>query len=117
MPDLDTIEINDKSHVILLHEDIKALRQEMNSFGREVTTALNKLVKIEEKQGFMAKAYESLQRQAEKAEAKHDALELRVDALEKDAPMNKKVTNWVLTLMSAVAIGVITAGLKIFGIV
>lgn len=114
---MESTDTGDKSHVILLHEDIKALRQEMNSFGREVTTALNKLVKIEEKQGFMAKAYESLQRQAEKAEDKYDALELRVDALEKDAPMNKKVTNWVWTLMGAVAIGVITAGLKIFGIV
>ena len=114
---MGSIDTGDKSHVILLHEDIKALRQEMNSFGREVTNALNKLVKIEEKQGFMAKAYESLQRQAEKAEDKHDALELRIDALEKDAPMNKKVTNWVWTLMGAIAIGVITAGLKIFGIV
>ena len=114
---MGSIDTGDKSHVILLHEDIKALRQEMNSFVREVTIALNKLVKIEEKQGFMAKAYESLQRQAEKAEDKHAALELRVDALEKDAPMNKKVTNWVWTLMGAVAIGVITAGLKIFGIV
>ena len=34
-----------KAVQFLLHEDIKALRQEMNSFGREVTTALNKLSK------------------------------------------------------------------------
>lgn len=100
-----------------MHTDISALREGVSDNIKELTEAVIKLVKVEEKQTYLTRAYDALVRQHEKALVEHDALETRVDALEKDAPMQKRVTNWTLTLILGIAAGAIYAGFKLLGIV
>ena len=99
-----------------MHADISGLREGVSENIKELTLAITKLVKIEEKQTYMAKAYDALVRQNEKNDTRHEALELRVDTLEKDAPMQKRVTNWIITLILGVAAGAVYGALKLIGI-
>ena len=99
-----------------MHTDISALREGVGASMKDLTLAVTKLVKIEEKQTYMARAYDALVRQNEKNDNKHEALEARIDLLEKDAPLQKKVTNWILTLILGVAAGAIYAALKLVGV-
>ena len=100
-----------------MHTDISALREGVSDNIKELTEAVIKLVKVEEKQTYLTRAYDTLVRQHEKALTNHDALEARVDLLEKDAPMQKRVTNWTLTLILGIAAGAIYAGFKLLGVV
>ena len=99
-----------------MHTDISGLREGVSDNIKELTLAITKLVKIEEKQTYMARAYDALVRQNEKNDIKHEALETRVDTLEKDAPMQKRVTNWIITLILGVAAGAIYGALKLIGV-
>ena len=99
-----------------MHTDIAGLREGVSDNIKELTLAITKLVKIEEKQTYMARAYDALVRQNEKNDLKHEALESRIDTLEKDAPMQKRVTNWIITLILGVAAGAIYGALKLIGV-
>jgi ABC-type enterochelin transport system ATPase subunit len=100
-----------------MRNDITDLRTEHGEKYSELVNAVVRLIKAEEKQVYLARAFEALVRQNEKNDLKHEMLESRVDILEKDAPMQKRVTNWMLTLILGIAAGAIYAGLKLIGVV
>lgn len=100
-----------------LHTDIKSLRESLEVNMREMTAAITKLVRFEERQAFMMKAHEAAVKRSEKAEVDFDALTSRVETLEKDAPMQRTVNKWVLTAVytiAASAVGYIGHILKFF---
>ena len=85
-----------------LHDSVDELRSTMRESVREMSQAIQTLVRLEEKQF-------ALNRIAEETKEHFKALEARVDALEKDQPMTKQVTKWVIG-----AIGSIVAAAGMF---
>ena len=85
-----------------LHEDVTDLRYTMKESVKEMSQAIQTLVRLEEKQF-------ALNRTAEEMKENFKALEARVDALEKDQPMQKQITKWVIG-----AIGSIVAAAGMF---
>lgn len=90
-----------------LHEDVGEIRESLKDSMKEMSGALTKLVQIEERQVFTNQAIERALKISEKAHTriddcedevgkKFDALEARVDTLEKAAPMQGQVTKWVM---------------------
>lgn len=97
-----------------LHEDVGEIRESLKDSMKEMSSALTKLVQIEERQVFTNQAIERALKVSEKAhtridncedevEKKFDALEARVDTLEKAAPMQGQVTKWVMGAVWAAA--------------
>ena len=85
-----------------LHEDVTDLRCTMKESVKEMSQAIQTLVRLEEKQF-------ALNRTAEETKENFKTLEARVDALEKEQPMTKQVTKWVIG-----AIGSIVAAAAMF---
>lgn len=94
-----------------LHNHISDLRDSMKDSMKEMANAVNKLVRIEEGQMHMMQAHERLALQLDKHEDRCRRLEDRVDALEREAPMNKQVRNWVFAAVTGVVsmVGVFAA--------
>jgi len=99
-----------------LHQDFTLLREGMNDGLKELAQAVNKLVKVEERQSYMARSYEVMERKLEKADVKFESLEARVDVLEKEAPMQRTISKWILAAIGAVISAIAVYGLKLFGI-
>ena len=83
-----------------LHEDITELRDTMKESVREMSQAIQTLVRLEEKQL-------ALNQTAEETKKNFKELEARVDALEKDQPETKRIVSWAY---KAVWAGVIAVG-------
>lgn len=64
------------------------LKDEIRDSMKEISAAVTKLVQMEERQIHMNHSTEELR-------LNFKELETRVDVLEKDTPMNKKVQSWV----------------------
>lgn len=79
-----------------LHEDMTDLKLSMKASMEKITEAVTKLVQVEERQNNMTTNYERVVTQFEK-------LEERVDALEKEQPMQKNTAKWVLRAVWAAA--------------
>lgn len=92
-----------------LHNHISDLRDSMKDSMKEMANAVNKLVRIEEGQMHMMQAHERLALQLDKHEDRCRSLEQRLDELEKEQPMTKQVTKWVIG-----AIGSIVAAAAMF---
>lgn len=75
-----------------LHADVGELRGNM----KEMAGALIKLTQIEVNQMYTNQNYERLNANLEKSSLKYETLEKRVDDLEKEQPMTKQVTGWVM---------------------
>jgi len=85
-----------------LHSHISDLRDSMKESMKEMATAVNKLVKIEEGQVHMMQAHTRLVELQDKQVARCDALEKRLDDLEKDVPMNRQIRNWVISAVTGI---------------
>lgn len=72
-----------------LHEDVTELRDTMKESVREMSQAIQTLVRLEEKQL-------ALNQTAEETKQNFKSLESRVDALEREQPMTKQVVSWVM---------------------
>ena len=92
-----------------LHEDVTELRDTMKESVREMSQAIQTLVRLEEKQL-------SLNQTAEETKKNFKELEARVDALEKEQPMNKQVVDWVLRAVYAVVAAAAMAAAKLLGL-
>ena len=96
--------------------DMQDFKSTVNSNIEKLSDVVNKLVQVEERQLHMTKSYERLSSQLDKTESKYEVLETRVDALEKEAPMNKQIGKWVMTAVFG-GLGVLaTIILKTIGI-
>ncbi len=92
-----------------LHEDVTELRDTMKESVREMSHAIQTLVRLEEKQL-------ALNSTAEETKKNFKELEARVDALEKEQPMNKQVVDWVLRAVYAVVAAAAMAAAKLLGL-
>jgi len=116
----DTIESTPVHHepdrLTALHDDIRSLRESVDYNIRDLTAAITKLVKIEERQTYQMRAYNAVILRAEKAETKFDLLEARVDTLEKDAPLQRTISKWILSAVWTICFAAVGGLLKLLGI-
>ena len=99
-----------------MHSDIGDLRESVKDSMKDIAVALNKLALVEERQSNMMQAHERLIKQFEKSDEQKTALEIRIDALEKDAPMQKQVTKWFLTAVWTAAAAAVAYVAKFVGL-
>lgn len=92
-----------------LHEDVTELRDTMKESVREMSQAIQTLVRLEEKQL-------NLNQTAEETKRNFKELETRVDALEKDQPMQKQVTKWVIGAVGSIVLAAASFVAKMLGI-
>lgn len=84
-----------------LHTDVGDLRVTMVESMREMTAAITRLAIFDERQIQMNQSYDRLAKEIEKHSEHREKLEARVDELEKQAPMTKQITTWVITGVGA----------------
>lgn len=84
-----------------LHTDVGDLRVTMVESMREMTAAITRLAIFDERQIQMNQSYDRLAKEIEKHEQHHEKMEARIDELEKQAPMTKQITTWVITGVGA----------------
>lgn len=73
----------------LMHEDVSDLRNDMKESLKDISTALMRLVQLDERQEHSKLGMQRL-------EARLDSVEVRVVEIEKVLPETKLVTGWVL---------------------
>ena len=78
-----------------LHEDVTDLRFTMQESVKEMSHAIQTLVRLEERQL-------NLNQTAEETKQNFKLLEARVDVLEKEQPMNRQVTKWVMGAVGSI---------------
>lgn len=97
-----------------LHVDVTDIRGTLKDSMKEMTTAFNKLIQLEEKQTYILqnidrlakvaeRAHERLDRQLVDEQGKYEKLETRLDTLEKESPLQKQTSQWVLSAVYALA--------------
>jgi chromosome segregation ATPase len=72
-----------------MQNDVSDLRDTMRDSMEKMSIAITKLVQMEERQLFMNQSYDRLSNTLDKMNEKCEKIEARVDALEKEQPMNK----------------------------
>lgn len=102
--------------ISLLHGDITELKDSMKESMREMAIAVNKLVAVEIRQEAINQAYVQVTSQLEKEIIKRESLENRVDALEREQPMNKQVVKWVIGAVGTVVLAAASFVAKMLGI-
>lgn len=96
-----------------LHEDM----QDLKTSQREMTSAFQKLLVIEERQTAASASLERAFVALDKTSNDVYAVEKRVDSLERDAPMQKQTSNWVVSAVWGAAILAVTIIAKKIGII
>ncbi len=86
-----------------MQNDVSDLRDTMRDSMKEMSVAVTKLVQMEERQLNLNQSYERLNATLEKMSNKSEKLEERVDALEREQPLTKQVTKWVIAAVWAIA--------------
>ena len=82
-----------------LHSDM----QEMRAVQSKVADALIDLARLGEKQQYTADSLKRALTSMERLDQRVVGLDRRVDMLEKDAPMQKQTSNWVISAVWAAA--------------
>ena len=96
-----------------LHGDM----QDLKTSQREMTSAFQKLLVIEERQTAASASLERAFVALDKTSSDVYAVEKRVDSLERDAPMQKQTSNWVVSAVWGAAILAVTIIAKKIGII
>lgn len=96
-----------------LHGDM----QDLKTSQREMTSAFQKLLVIEERQTAASASLERAFVALDKISNDVDAVEKRVDSIERDAPMQKQTSNWVVSAVWGAAILAVTIIAKKIGII
>lgn len=73
----------------LMHEDVSELRNDMKESLKDISAALVQLCLVEERQEHHKLA-------TAKLEQRIDAIDARVDVIEKEQPQTKLVTGWII---------------------
>ena len=92
-----------------LHEDVTDLRYTLKESVKEMSQAIQTLVRLEEKQF-------ALNRTAEETKENFKVLEARVDALEKEQPETKRIVSWGYKAVWAAVIAVAMFAAKSVGL-
>ena len=94
-----------------LHTDITDLKDSMKESMKEMAVAVNKLVAVEVKQDAMNQSYERIVQHLERETVKREALENRIDVLEKSQPEMERLKDWfykgILALVAVVGMFVL----------
>lgn len=77
-----------------MQSDVSHLRDTMQDSMEKMSTAVTKLVQIEERQIYMNQSYDRLGQTIDKMQDRSDKLEARIDALEKEQPETKRIVGW-----------------------
>ena len=96
-----------------LHGDM----QDLKTSQREMTSAFQNLLVIEERQTAASASLERAFVALDKTSNDVYAVEKRVDSLERDAPMQKQTSNWVVSAVWGAAILAVTIIAKKIGII
>ncbi len=96
-----------------LHGDM----QDLKTSQREMTSEFQKLLVIEERQTAASASLERAFVALDKTSNDVYAVEKRVDSLERDAPMQKQTSNWVVSAVWGAAILAVTIIAKKIGII
>lgn len=96
-----------------LHGDM----QDLKTSQREMTSAFQKLLVIEERQTAASASLERAFVALDKTSSDVYAVEKRVDSLERDAPIQKQTSNWVVSAVWGAAILAVTIIAKKIGII
>ena len=96
-----------------LHGDM----QDLKTSQREMTSAFQKLLVIEERQTAASASLERAFVALDKTSSDVYAVEKRVDSIERDAPMQKQTSNWVVSAVWGAAILAVTIIAKKIGII
>ena len=122
MPEKDPIEQKETAILVVverlhsLHSDVNDLRESMKESMKEMSTAVTKLVQMEERQYHTTSIMESYMKQAEKTEEKYEKLNERVIELEKNSDILIWIKRGILGLATLVCLLVLKlAGLSING--
>ena len=99
-----------------MQNDVSDLRDTMRDSMEKMSIAITKLVQMEERQLFMNQSYDRLSNTLDKMNEKCEKIEARVDALEKEQPMNKQVVDWVLRAVYAVVAAAAMVAAKLLGL-
>ncbi|GAB3359104.1 MULTISPECIES: hypothetical protein [Giesbergeria] len=82
-----------------LHGDVSDIK----GVVKELTAAVTKLALIEERQAQASQALERAFKEIDKCCTKTDTVESRVDALEREQPMQHQVSQWVIAAVYGAA--------------
>lgn len=96
-----------------LHGDM----QDLKTSQHEMASAFQKLLVIEERQTAASASLERAFVALDKTSSDVYAVEKRVDSLERDAPMQKQTSNWVVSAVWGAAILAVTIIAKKIGII
>lgn len=96
-----------------LHGDM----QDLKTSQREMTSAFQKLLVIEDRQTAASASLERAFVALDKTSNDVYAVEKRVDSLERDAPMQKQTSNWVVSAVWGAAILAVTIIAQKIGII
>lgn len=91
-----------------LHSDLR----ELKSTQKEMVAAFTRLVVIEERQSATAAAQERAFLALTKFEANLREVEGRVDALEREAPLQKQASKWIVAAVLGAAVLFVTLAAK-----
>ena len=117
MSERDNLNVIMAERLSSIHSDMGDLKDTVKESLKDISSAMNKLVQIEERVAHTNQNYERLVRENEKVVDTLIKMDRRIDTIEKDMPMQKQVTKWFLTAVwSAAAAAVYFVG-KMTGIV
>jgi len=99
-----------------MQDDVSDLRITMKESMEKMSTAVTKLVQIEERQFFMNESYGRVVTTVDKMQEKAEKLEGRLDALEKEQPLTKQAVTWIYAAVWSVVGAAVLFAAKAFGI-
>ena len=99
-----------------MQNDVSDLRDTMKDSMKEMSAAVTKLVQMEERQIYMHQSYDRLSAMLDKMQDKAEKVEARVDALEKEQPMQKQVTKWIIGAVGSIVLAAASFVAKMLGL-
>ena len=90
-----------------LHEDVNELKDSMRESMKEMSSAVTKLVLLEERNTQTVKLIERAMKELDDQKVEHGKLQDKVDKLSEQAPLNKQTNRMIDTLIYAVVGGVL----------
>ena len=78
-----------------IHQDLSEIRTSVRDSLKETREAVTKLGALETSYMAMSNSFDRLERRVDKEGDERKELEKRIDALEKDVPLQKQITTWI----------------------
>ena len=100
-----------------IHQDLSEIRTSVRDSLKETREAVTKLGALETSYIAMSNSFDRLERRVDKAGDELKDLEKRVDALEKDVPLQKQIHKWILGAIYGAAIVAVSFVAKAVGLI